>query len=696
MSLADEIGVDRRRKTFGSRALRARRSTATRRTVRAAVFLAGICGVHPLAGRPPEKRQEILPTLTTSAAVHGLSPAESAKRYPVHLRAVCVVCFPGWHGFFVNDGSTGVYVETKDQTLLTDRIHTGSMLEIEGVTGPGEYSPIVDQARLRVLGEGPVPTARHVSLDRLSTGVEDGQWIEIEGTVRWANTSNTMLTLIVSSGRVQVEVMTPRYSTKQYLRLVDARVRIRGTAGPVFNQRRQLIGVNMYTPSLDEVRVLEPAPADPFTLPVKTVRNVFAYTPGASPDHRVRIRGVVTARWPGKAFFITDGIQGASVLSDQTTPVEPGDEVDVVGFPALGDYTPALHEAAFRKLGSEPPPAPRPVTAKDGLSGEFDGDLVRIDARLIQQKSTTDQYTFLMDSRGTVFTAILETAPEDRQLDLRDGGRLQLTGICTITETQPSRHFRVPKAFQILLRSPKDIRVLQEPSWWTPEHARFALAATGVIVLGALCWVVALKRLVRQRTAELRESHRKLQVTATHDGLTQLWNRGAVMDILATELARCRRQDSALAVVLADLDNFKKINDTYGHMAGDAVLREISQRFQSGVRAYDSVGRYGGEEFLLILPGMPIPDVEGRLRPLLQSICAAPIPAGEEAVIRVTCSLGVVCVTGDAPSLEQVISKADTALYRAKALGRNRIEYETCQPAPMGTLSLSTPSFVLQ
>ena len=321
----------------------------------------------------------------------------------MRLRAICVVCFPDWHGFFVHDGSSGVYVETKDQALLTDRIHPGTVLDIEGVSGPGDYAPVVDQALLRVIGEGTVPPPRYVSLDHLSTGVEDGQWIEIEGTVRSADTSNTMLTLIVASGQLQVSVMTPKCDENRYRRLIDARVRVAGTTGPVFNQRRQLVGVDMYTPSLDQVRVVDAAPADPFALPVKAVRDVFAFTPNPVPDRRVRIRGVVTARFPGKATFITDGIQGASVLDALTASLEPGDRVDVVGFPALGDYTPTLHEAAIRKLGSGPPPKPRPVTATEALSGDLDGDLVRIDGRLVAQKRTTNQYTFLLDSEARSF-----------------------------------------------------------------------------------------------------------------------------------------------------------------------------------------------------------------------------------------------------------------------------------------------------
>jgi diguanylate cyclase (GGDEF)-like protein len=753
---------------------------------RAALFLLSIPSGYLLCGEPPGARQGVLPTLTTAAAVHGLSPLESKRQYPVHLRAVCVVCFPGWHGFFVNDGSTGVYVETKNQILLTDAIHTGSMLEVEGVTGPGEFSPIVDQASVRVLGEGALPSARHVGLDRLSTGIEDGQWIEVEGTVRSADTSNTMLTLVVASGQLEVAVMTPRYDEKQYPRLIDARVRVRGTAGPIFNQRRQLIGVNMYTPSLAEFRVLEPAPPDPFVLPARTVRSAFEYTPGTGPDRRVRIRGTVTARWPGKAFFITDGIQGASVLSAQTTPLEPGDVVDVIGFAVLGGYTPTLHEAVFRKLGSESPPAPRPVTAKEALSGNFDADLVRIDARLIQLKRTTDQYTFLLDSGGAVFSAILQADESDHQLDgLRDASRLQVTGVCTVTETQASRHFRVPTAFQILLRSPRDAVLLEASSWWTTKRILVLLGICLLMILGGTLWVVSLKKRVQERTetiratleatadgilvvdsagkivahnqkfdamwavqepigklidhrllsdfvksrlkdpvafistfatvyadpkvktddllefkdgrvferhsepqtvkgrnvgrvwgfrdvTELRERNRQLQELARMDGLTGIRNRRSIFEFLSTEMARAQRGGDSLTVIMADLDGFKKINDYFGHVAGDAVLRETAQRLRSCIRPSDAVGRYGGEEFLIVLPGCDQDSARSRAEELRCTVEGRPV-AWEMREIGITCSFGVAGTRDGIYDLRQLLPDADAALYRAKQKGRNRV-----------------------
>jgi len=134
-------------------------------------------------------------------------------------------------------------------------IHTGSLLEIQGVSGSREYAPIIDRSSLTVLGEQALPPAQPVGLDRLSTGDEEGQWIAFEGTVHSAEIRDKMLSLNVASGSVQVEVMTVEQSEEVYNRLIDAKVRVRGTVGPVFNQRRQLIGVNVYSPDLKYIDV---------------------------------------------------------------------------------------------------------------------------------------------------------------------------------------------------------------------------------------------------------------------------------------------------------------------------------------------------------------------------------------------------------------------------------------------------------
>jgi signal transduction histidine kinase/CheY-like chemotaxis protein/HPt (histidine-containing phosphotransfer) domain-containing protein len=455
-------------------------------------------------------KEPALPTLTTAEAVHSLPPAEAGRHYPVHLQAVCVVCITGWHGFFVNDGKSGVFVETKGQVLLTAAVHSGLVLDIQGVSAGGEFAPILDQATFRILGEGVLPPPRSVSLDRLSTGSEDGQWISIEGVVRSAEIRGDLLVLALGSGQMEVEVSFQRDPNRDYSFLVDARVRVHGTSGPVFNQRHQFVGANVYTPGLGSIQILEPASGDPFSLPVKKLRSLFEFNPAVSPDHRVRIQGVVAARW-ATAVFITDGVHGVSVRSDAASSVSPGDKVDAVGFPVVGDYSHAVQNAIFRRLGEGSLPAPKKVSAKDGLSGDFEGDLVRIEGQLIKHQREAGQYTFLLDGDGSAFSAMLPGDVIGHELDdLRDGSRIQLTGICMIPATRAVRHYRVPKAFEILLRSPQDLVVLKLPTWWTAGHAFSVLGITLTGIAVVLFWVVVLRKRVREQTevirAQLREA----------------------------------------------------------------------------------------------------------------------------------------------------------------------------------------------
>ena len=157
---------------------------------------------------------------------------------------------------------------------------------------------------------------------------------------------------------------------------------------------------------------------------------------------------------------------------------------------------------------------------------------------------------------------------------------------------------------------------------------------------------------------------------AEHDDLSGLWNHRIIVDRLRGEVDRSRREGVPLSIILADLDFFKRINDTYGHPAGDQVLKEASQIFQRMVRTYDWVGRYGGEEFLLILPGSSFVHARQRAEELRVAIAEARVVAGD-TTISLTASFGV--ASGYPASHEELIREADAALYRAKNNGRNCI-----------------------
>jgi two-component system, cell cycle response regulator len=168
-----------------------------------------------------------------------------------------------------------------------------------------------------------------------------------------------------------------------------------------------------------------------------------------------------------------------------------------------------------------------------------------------------------------------------------------------------------------------------------------------------------------------------LREEATHDPLTKAWNRAGILEILQREYARAQRVQGSVGVVMADLDYFKPINDTYGHLAGDEVLRELSRRMISSVRPYDAIGRYGGEEFVIVFPDCSAESAFQRAEQLKQDITRKPVETNS-AIITVTASLGVAASDqGRCEDFEILLRAADAALYRSKAEGRNRTTLAT-------------------
>jgi diguanylate cyclase (GGDEF)-like protein/PAS domain S-box-containing protein len=192
--------------------------------------------------------------------------------------------------------------------------------------------------------------------------------------------------------------------------------------------------------------------------------------------------------------------------------------------------------------------------------------------------------------------------------------------------------------------------------------------------MGNVTDITQRKRVETQREeliSDLETTQETLSFQATHDALTGLLNRGAILENLNRELARGCREHRPLTVVMIDLDHFKRVNDTCGHLIGDVVLQEVALRITSSVRSYDLVGRYGGEEIIVVLPGCDdaaAPVISERIR----------MEVGDQPVktlagpIQVTVSLGVACISpGSSVDLHSTVRRADTALYQAKDRGRN-------------------------
>ncbi|MEJ7604835.1 MAG: diguanylate cyclase [Bryobacteraceae bacterium] len=182
---------------------------------------------------------------------------------------------------------------------------------------------------------------------------------------------------------------------------------------------------------------------------------------------------------------------------------------------------------------------------------------------------------------------------------------------------------------------------------------------------------------------QLVATREALRVQATRDYLTQIWNRSSILEILDRELARTAREGTPVGVVVADLDHFKSINDTHGHFAGDFALQEAVRRMQMSMRSYDSMGRYGGEEFLIVLPGADEVACVKHADRMRIAIRSTPLQLGDTTV-KVSCSFG--CAVGHGSDLtgEDLIRAADEALYQAKREGRDRsVMAATFQSTPV-------------
>jgi len=189
-----------------------------------------------------------------------------------------------------------------------------------------------------------------------------------------------------------------------------------------------------------------------------------------------------------------------------------------------------------------------------------------------------------------------------------------------------------------------------------------------------------LEGLVAQRTVELSTANERLSTEAISDPLTGLYNRRYLADFVERELSRTRRAGTKIVFAMIDVDHFKSINDRFGHDAGDDVLRALSSFFRSQIRQEDLAFRYGGEEFLLVLPCAALEGVRRRIDQIGEQVTHVTIEHRGRPLPPVTLSIGVAIFPDHGSSADEVIRCADAALYLAKEGGRDRVVYQAVEP----------------
>ena len=405
--------------------------------------------------------------VVTAAAVRKLSAAEAERGVGVRLGAVVTFYDPQTDYLFVQDRTGGVFVQNPRGTNLGLRV--GQAVEVEGITRRGTFVPVVGEPTIRVQGKGRVPSALPLTAESLFSGTEAGNLVEVHGIVNSTafSAKQQWLELDVAVLGDTYRAHIPGYSNTDPLPtwLVDARVRLRGVAGTVFNQRRQTFGLELFVPSMESVKVVRPAPWDPFSLTTRPINRLLQWDTNTPPGHRVKVQGTVTLKWGDKQIYLQDGTGGIYVELLRALTVEPGTVIEVTGFPEAGTHSSKLRQAVWREEGSAPLLSAARVTVEELRQGDLDSRLVQLDAMLSGQVRHGGTDVLTLQEGQWSFEAHLKTNKSSQAALtlLRPGSRLRVTGVCDVTASE--RHPQ--QVFRVLLRSQEDLAVLARPPWWT-------------------------------------------------------------------------------------------------------------------------------------------------------------------------------------------------------------------------------------
>jgi signal transduction histidine kinase len=546
------------------------------------VVLASLFGWHQAWGAGESS------VLTNAADVLALSAEQAARSLKVSVTGTVTAADPVLKGrFFLQDSTAGVFVDNVNGR----RPEPGDLVQVSGITHPGAYAPIITAPQVRKLGTAPLPPARPVTIERLMSGAEDSQRIEVTGVVRDARADGVRLTVDLVSGGYRFRVFAPVSSDLDPQKLVAAAVRVRGTAAEAHNRSlRQLVAVEVYVPVLAEFIVEQPEAENPFDKPALALNSLAQYRRDNSINQRVHVRGIVTLQRPGENVFLQDATGGLQVQSRLMAAFSPGEVVEAVGFPSFDQYLPVLQDAVVR-LTKEPSVflPPKPASLEDLQNGLHHADLVSLKGRLINRtvgqarplanEPINIRTTLVLQNSNVIFSAEGDEPAAQSELGaIPFGSTLEVSGICL---TEIDNDGKV-KSFRILLRSPRGVRVLAKPSWLTPQRLLISLASVSGVSLVIVAWTVMVSRknavlnfLIRER----EQAQRQLQ--EAHDQLEQRVKERT--EELRFQITARREAELQFKAVLAERTRLaQELHDTV-----EQTLTGISLQLDTAAKLYE-------------------------------------------------------------------------------------------------------------
>lgn len=476
--------------------------------------------------------------LTTAVQVRALTEAQARRAIPVRLRGVFMgEADPEGIAFVIQDETEGIYVQGPAD--LVAGVARGDFLEIEGASDPGGFAPYVVAQTIRKIRQGEIPEPLKVTLDDLNAGQMDAKWVEITGIIRSVEPSapsdsgppppgtryaapstkleyprQTKVKMKLASGGLNVIVrVSGDIDPRDYL---DAEVRVRGLCFNLHNHKRQFVKPLVQVPLGVSVIIEKRPPESPFNTEPRPVGSLLQFDQLVREHgHRIHVRGVVIYHRPGSVLWVRDHERSLRVDTNQKESVQPGDEVDVVGFPAPGEYSAVLEDAVFQKRSSQGAPTPRVLT--DLASAlQNDADLVQLEARLTDVRRFPDSVALTLDWRGKTVRAQMQLA-EDAPVpsDWLAQSLVRASGVCSVKtdEAGPIGGLWEPHSFQLLLRTPADVAVIKPPPWWNAERVVWVLSGFLVLAVGAVAAVMLASRR-RLQDQEHRRAMAETEFTA--------------------------------------------------------------------------------------------------------------------------------------------------------------------------------------
>jgi len=395
----------------------------------------------------------------------------------------------------LQDETRGIFVNL--DAITNTMVALSELVEVAGHTGAGDFAPIIIADKVIILGQGRLPEPARPTWTELLNGRQDVQWAEIQGLV--TEVQSNKVSLLLPEGRL--EVLLDGYHESQLLAFEKNVVRLRGVLYAMWDAATREVRVGSVMIRNAAIKVEAAAPSDPFDAVVKTPRTLRLFDAQATAFRRVKVRGQIVYADAAQIFLEDEGA-GLRLLPSVKMDVRPGDLVEAVGYPDIGRTISVLREVILRKTGEAALPAPRQTMAAELAANNLDATRISLEGKLLGWHLEHGAPVLEMQSGQHLYLARLASKSSGDD-SLRIGSQLALQGVY-VERGRDQISAAKAEAFDLLLNSPGDIVVLSQPSWWTLPRLLVITGLLLVILAGAGVWIKQLRRLVEQRTAQLR------------------------------------------------------------------------------------------------------------------------------------------------------------------------------------------------